>query len=204
KEVEELFDTEPLVTPELLDLTKWIADYYYAPWGEVIKSCLPAGINAEAETMISITDEGRAALTGASPGRLQSTKMQALAAVAEEGMIALSTLGRLFEKARAAAVVRGLEHSGYVTLKRQMLSAQVKPKRQQAVRLIERAPIEGGKPLNEQQEKVVRILFDSPDPVAFAQLTESANVSASVIRTLEKRGFVEVFMRDVRRDPLGH
>src|SRR6185369_5150841 len=38
KEIEELFDTEPLVTAELLDLTKWIADYYYAPWGETIKT----------------------------------------------------------------------------------------------------------------------------------------------------------------------
>src|SRR5439155_7025870 len=31
-----------------------------------------------------------------------------------------------------------------------------------------------------------------------------ANVSASVIRTLERRGFVEVFTREVRRDPLAH
>jgi primosomal protein N' (replication factor Y) (superfamily II helicase) len=204
KEVEELFDTEPLVTPELLDLTKWIADYYYAPWGEVIKSCLPAGINAEAETIISITDEGRAVLAASSAKRGQSTKMQALAAIAEEGMIAASALARQFDKARATAVVRELERSGYVTLARQMQSAPVKPKRQQAVRLIERAPIEGSKPLNEQQEKIVQILFDSPEPIAFAQLAETANVSASVIRTLEKRGFVEVFMREVRRDPLGH
>ena len=46
KEVEELFDTEPLVTEEMLELSKWIADYYYAPWGEVIKCCLTVGINA--------------------------------------------------------------------------------------------------------------------------------------------------------------
>jgi primosomal protein N' (replication factor Y) len=204
KDVEELFDTEPLITPELLDLTKWIADYYYAPWGEVMKSCLPAGINAEVETIISLTDEGRAALAASSAKRSKSTKMQALAAVAEEGMITSSALARQFDKARATALVRELERSGYVTLTRQMLSAQVKPKRQQAVRLIERAPIEGSKPLNEQQEKVIRILFDSPEPIAFAQLAEMADVSASVIRTLEKRGFIEVFMREVRRNPLGH
>jgi primosomal protein N' (replication factor Y) (superfamily II helicase) len=204
KDVEELFDTEPLVTSELLDLTKWIADYYYAPWGEVMKSCLPAGINAEVETIVSITDEGRAALTASSAKRSQSTKMQALAAVAEEGMITSSALAKQFDKARATALVREFERSGYVTLTRQMLSAQVKPKRQQAVRLIERAPIEGSKPLNEQQEKVIRILFDSPEPIAFAQLAEMADVSASVIRTLEKRGFIEVFMREVRRNPLGH
>jgi primosomal protein N' (replication factor Y) (superfamily II helicase) len=202
KDVEELFDTVPLVTPELLDLTKWIADYYYAPWGEVMKSCLPAGINADVETIVSITDEGRHALS--SPKRSKSSKMQALAAIADEGAITSSALAKQFEKARATALIRELERSGYVTVTRQMLSAQVKPKRQQAVRLIERAPIEGSKPLNEKQEKIVKILFDSPEPIAFAQLAEMADVAPSVIRTLEKRGFVEVFTREVRRNPLGH
>src|SRR5215475_6497068 len=85
KEVEELFDTIPLVTTELLNLTKWIADYYYAPWGETIKSSLPAGINAEAETILSITNEGRAAIAGSSGKRTQSAKMEALALIAENG-----------------------------------------------------------------------------------------------------------------------
>ncbi len=205
KDVEELFDNEPLVTAEMLDLTKWIADYYYAPWGEVIKSCLPAGINSEAETIVSITSEGRAALAALSAKRSQSsTKMQALAFVSEEGMVSGTALAKQFNKARAAAVTRELERSGYVTVTRQLQTAQVKPKRQQAVRIIQRAPIEGSKPLNEQQEKVIKVLFDSPDPVAFTQLAETAGVSASVIRTLEKRGFVEVFAREVRRNPLAH
>src|SRR6185436_16918128 len=78
KEVEELFDTDPLITPELLELTKWIADYYFAPWGEVIKCCLPVGINAEAETIVSITNEGRSALATTFAKRPDSTKAQAL------------------------------------------------------------------------------------------------------------------------------
>src|SRR5262245_27402419 len=87
RDVEELFDAEPLVTAELLNLTKWIADYYYAPWGETIKSSLPAGINAEAETIFSITNEGRAAVAGAGGKRAKSAKMEALALIAENGML---------------------------------------------------------------------------------------------------------------------
>jgi primosomal protein N' (replication factor Y) (superfamily II helicase) len=205
KEIEELFDTEPLVTTEMIDLTKWIADYYYAPWGEVIKSSLPAGINSQAETIVSITNEGRASLAASSAKHSRSPiKTQALALVAEEGIVTASALARQFNKARASAIIRELERAGYVTIMRQMRSAQVKPKRQQAVRLIEQAPIEGSKPLNEQQERVIKVLFDTAEPVAFAQLVEMANVSASVIRTLEKRGYVEVFTREVRRDPLAH
>jgi primosomal protein N' (replication factor Y) (superfamily II helicase) len=202
RDVEELFDTEPLVTAELLNLTKWIADYYYAPWGETIKSSLPAGINAEAETILSITNEGRAAVAGASGKRAQSAKMEALARIAENGMLDAAALAKEFDKNRASAIARDLERAGYITVARRIQSAQVKPKRQQAVRLIQRAPIEGGKPLNEQQERVIKILFDSSAPISFAQLIETSGVSASVIRTLEKRGYVEVFTREVRRDPL--
>ncbi len=205
KEVEELFDLEPLVTPELLELTKWIADYYYAPWGEVIKSCLPAGINAEAETIVSITTEGRAALATSLAKRAPtSSRAQVLALVAENGMISARELARHFNKARAMAILRELEREGYVTITRQMQSAGVKPRRQQAVKLIERALVGESGPFTESQQRVIEHLFNSPEPIAFAQLAEAANVSASVIRTLERRGLVEIFTREVRRDPLAH
>ncbi len=205
KDIEELFDTEPLVTAELLDLTRWIADYYYAPWGEVIKSSLPAGINSEAEAIASITSHGRAALAAVSDKRSQSSaKWQVLSLIAENGMVGSGQIVKQFNKARTAAVLRELERSGYVTITRRLQSAVVKPKRRQVVRLIERSPIEGSKPLNEQQEKVIKLLFESPEPVAYAQLAEMAGVSSSVIRTLEKRGYVEVLTREVRRDPLAH
>src|SRR5215470_9986065 len=125
RDVEELFDAEPLVTAELLNLTKWIADYYYAPWGETIKSSLPAGINAEAETIFSITNEGRAAIAGASGKRVKSAKMEALARIAESGMVDAGALAKEFNKNRASAIARELERAGYITTTRRLQSAQV-------------------------------------------------------------------------------
>jgi primosomal protein N' (replication factor Y) len=34
----------PVFTPHLLALTRWIADYYVAPWGEVLAAALPGGL----------------------------------------------------------------------------------------------------------------------------------------------------------------
>jgi primosomal protein N' (replication factor Y) len=239
KFVEELFDTEPLVTAEILELTKWIADYYFAPWGEVIKASLPAGINAEAETIVSITAEGRAALAAAMARRNQpTTKIQALAAIAEEGLLDARILARQFNQVRAGAIIRELEKSGWITVQRQMQDAAVKPKRQQAVRLRSaecgmrseenksavnerrnyscagsettelssdnsalRTPHSA---FSEQQKRVIAILSASPEPLALSDLTESADVSASVVKTLERKGVVEIFTREVRRDPLAH
>src|SRR5437870_4834986 len=45
KDIIEVIDDEPLVTPEILKLTQWTADYYASFWGEMLKAALPAGIN---------------------------------------------------------------------------------------------------------------------------------------------------------------
>jgi primosomal protein N' (replication factor Y) (superfamily II helicase) len=34
---------EPVFGPEILELTRWIADYYLAPWGEVLEAAAPRG-----------------------------------------------------------------------------------------------------------------------------------------------------------------
>lgn len=47
KDIIEVLDDEPLITPEILKLTQWTADYYASFWGEMLKAALPAGINTE-------------------------------------------------------------------------------------------------------------------------------------------------------------
>src|SRR5205814_963412 len=59
KEIQELLDVDPPLTPKVMEITRWVSDYYAAPWGEVMRAALPAGINASVERMISITKLGR-------------------------------------------------------------------------------------------------------------------------------------------------
>src|SRR6188474_1356454 len=42
--VSEVLDRASLLLPDVLDLCRWIADYYLAPIGEVLKSALPPAI----------------------------------------------------------------------------------------------------------------------------------------------------------------
>lgn len=41
KEILEVIDPEPLLTPVLLKLAQWVTDYYFAPPGEVLRAMLP-------------------------------------------------------------------------------------------------------------------------------------------------------------------
>lgn len=48
KEILQVLDQEPLVTPTLMKLTRWMADYYLCGWGQVLNAVLPAGVRIQA------------------------------------------------------------------------------------------------------------------------------------------------------------
>ncbi len=124
KDVIEIADDEPMITPEILRLTQWTADYYASFWGEMLKASLPAGINSE----------------------------------------------------------------------------KVRPKRRKAVKLLRTGSDE--KPLTEQQQKIIEVLAANGGEMLFTEILERADVGASPLNTLAKRGIVEIYVQDVDRDPL--
>ncbi len=206
KEAEELLDAAPLLTPEVLEITRWISEYYAAPWGEVLKAALPAGLNSTIEQIISITTEGRDELSRLSNRRATTAKAQALQLIAEEATTTLRTLGRAFGQARAAKVARELERAGWVTLAHRAKSALAKPKRRKAVRLLppEAHTSEGARALTSAQHRIIETLLAHGGEMLFAELLDAAQTSVSSIQTLERRRLLEVFVREVRRDPLAH
>jgi len=56
KDVIDVLDDVPVCTAELLDLTRWIADYYVCSWGEALKAALPAGTTVESRRTLRRTD----------------------------------------------------------------------------------------------------------------------------------------------------
>ena len=206
KEAEELLDAEPLITPEVLEITRWISDYYVAPWGEVLKAALPAGLNATIEQILSITPEGRDELARLPVRRAATAKARTLRFIADEGDTTLRFVARHIGQTRAATVVRELERAGWITLVHRAKSALAKPKRRKAVRLLPpEAHADDGtaaRTLNDAQRRILDALLATDGEMFFAELLEAADASASSIQTLARRGIVEIFVRDMRRDPL--
>ncbi|MCA9027959.1 MAG: primosomal protein N' [Planctomycetaceae bacterium] len=50
KSIAELVDREPLLSAEMLDLTRWIAERYLCTWGQVLETVVPAGVKKQAGT----------------------------------------------------------------------------------------------------------------------------------------------------------
>ncbi len=65
KALKNVIDQEPLLTPHLLRLTRWLADYYLCGWGQILHAVLPAGVRAQSgtrlQTYIELVPEATAA-----------------------------------------------------------------------------------------------------------------------------------------------
>jgi len=66
--IEALLDDEPLLSDHLLTLADWIAQYYLAPLGEVLRGMLPLTAEVRRSVLYRITDLGRDVLATSHDG----------------------------------------------------------------------------------------------------------------------------------------
>ena len=205
KDAKEILDAVPLVTPELLELTRWVAEYYLSPWGEVIKAALPPGISPTIDPFLSITEIGRAELSKLSSDDVSTIKQRLLLLVGGVQEISLAAVSTEFGSARATRLARELEKDGLVAIRQRPGSDFVKPRLQRRVRLMtgdDNLTVAEGRKFTVAQLRVIEALKHQ-DSLAMPELLARANVSSSSVTTLQKRNIVEVFEERLRRDPLG-
>ena len=201
KEVQELLDVDPPLTSEVLELTRWVAEYYAAPWGEVMRAALPAGINATVEQTITITDRGRNQLSD-----FADAKARGLAMLDTEGEFEINAFSLRLGLKRPPAWLRELEADELIERGYRTRKTATRAKRRRAVRLIEPPSSNAAKQRETAaQQRALQILKAHPDrAMSLADLIQQANISESVIKTLVKRGLVAEFEEELRRDPLAN
>ncbi|MCP4653896.1 MAG: primosomal protein N' [bacterium] len=58
KDLLEVLDLEPVLTEDLLELARFVADYYLAPIGEALRAMIPANLPPWGNRRVSLTDAG--------------------------------------------------------------------------------------------------------------------------------------------------
>jgi primosomal protein N' (replication factor Y) len=204
KSIEDLLDADPLISPEVMETTRWVSDYYAAPWGEVLKAALPAGINETFERVISITAAGRQELETLPAGKRGTLKGRVLDLASKHTEISANNIQEGADSPKLTTTLRQLQEKGLITVHLRTIAALVKPKRRKFVRLIQNpdAAEQSGK-MTSAQYSVIDALSAGGGEMAFSELVEVSDAGASSIQTLAKRGLVEIFVSEVRRDPLG-
>ncbi len=198
RDVAELVDPEPPISEDILQLTEWASEYYLASWGEMLKASLPAGINTTVEQIAAATSKGHLEVSRNSNQR--ALRWKVLSRIAAEEEVPVAEVAREFGETGTKRAIRELASDGLITTRQQMSAPSVKPKRQKTVKLV--FIPNGGKPLTEPQTKVVDALTANSGEMLYSDLLEQADVGASPINTLARRGIVEIGIQEVYRDPL--
>lgn len=123
KSIAELPDGAPVISEELLSLTRWVAGYYNAGWGEVIKAALPGGIDEDHHELFFLADKGEAALRDHS---LPQNALKILLALQSKTSLNKKqiekTLGRQFSAYALAQLVREEFVSSQVKIKQKSVA----------------------------------------------------------------------------------
>ena len=175
KEVERVLDASPVLSPELLRLGRWVADYYLAPEGEVFRAMLPLGVEVATRRMVRLTAAGRSFVSPVAD------------ALRERALPELS-LQRRFGLTEAD--LRKLERRGVIE---RVSEARTRAERQNklvALAASSEAVRGPATPTGKREQRVVQLLISAGAPVLAAELAVQARVPAVLLRRMEERGLV--------------
>lgn len=199
KDAGNVIDSVPVCTPEILELTRWVSEYYASPWGEVIKAALPPGISPAIHEFVSLTEQGRANFQG-------HTDQESLTGMILNHLMLTSkparrdSLSHFASIAQVNRALREMENEGLIERTQTQSNSFVKTKQVRFVRLIPENLI-GDNKLTAAQERVIAWLNDQEQKVPLQTVLKEAQVSASTLMTMQKKNIVSIKTEVVRRDP---
>ncbi|HTV59560.1 MAG TPA: primosomal protein N' [Verrucomicrobiae bacterium] len=190
REVTELLDPIPALTPKLIELGRWVSRYYVAPLGDSMRAMLPPEIDVRHEREYRLTDAGRAYRDGLNAAEERTGDESAeLALLQEMGsqrarIRSKSTAGGRAKKALAELLVR----RGYLVAEE--AAKRRKTRLQKIVAWIGEG--EAGV-TNEAEDRVRDVLTAGRGPLPLNLLLAQAKTTRSVIARLEKAGRVKIW-----------
>lgn len=198
KEIHEVLDDNPIVTPIQLKHWEWIASYYMCTLGEVVRSALPSAFLLESETLVlrNITYE-------IDENDLQDDEFLVYEALQHQSMLKVHEVSAIVERKNVLPVLQRLLAKNVIVLKEEVYE-QYKPKLVRYVKLgqeyctderleellndLSRAP---------KQSQVVLTLFQlqgsSKKPIKVNDLEKSSNSSKAVIKSLVDKDILEEY-----------
>ncbi len=195
----DVLDDEPTVPADLLELCRWIADYYVAPLGLALRAALPSVLTDASRDYVSLAGPP------ASADDVTPRARRLLDALAErEGPQRVRTLGKALDMGSIWPEVRRLKAAGIV--RHETVPPRDPPVRTRRVvkivrwlpDLAEREEVFGRA---NRQHEAYELLEASGGAVELAHLTGQGGFSRSVITGLEEKELVVVQDEEVLRDP---
>ena len=195
KNIISVVDTTPVLDDQLLRLGRWIADYYLAPIGEVLRTMLPLSAEFKHSIGYRIAEGGQMALhlAGMSGSSARSQRTPEEQAVEFRVLDYLSgSDGGLVRVERLRAATRASRRLLDGMVRKKWISREDVSAPQDAARTVKIAVLNSAEgKLNENQQKIVEMLAAAGGRLP-ADTVQSLNVPRTTLATLVRRGLVQM------------
>ena len=199
REIDQIVDLEPVLSPRQIALAHWISEYYLAPIHRSLLGMLPPGVVQSTETRYR-------ALSGAQPDDLSASLTEMLALLQSEGPLNQRQLAQRAGLENWRHLAEQLVKKGHADKVVRRRAPRVSPKREPVVRLSPGTAVDDlAKGANRQRQVVEYLLRRGQGAHVWVpqhQIVRDTGASTSIVRTLVKKGLLEGAQRQVWRDPL--
>jgi len=195
--LKDVLDSHPSFSAEMLNLTRWIADYYLVPWGEALRAATPQGLSLQSKAVVRPSDVITEVQT-----RRESKQQSKILQLLKSGPITITALQKKTGASALRSMLREMEHMGWVVVDEHIRDPKAKPKFETAVRLATDylTVLKGlARPIRGKQAAAIAALEKAGKDVGATELLRDAGVPLSTVKSLVTKGLVELIRLEVIR-----
>ncbi len=191
KEISAVVDVTSLITPTMLRLTKWMAEYYLTPWGKVLEGVLPSGVRGKAGTrevtLLSVPTKVAASLSRLKLPPKQRAVLESLSASQRPKTLREVSL----QVGCTSAPINALRKRGLINTSVERLDTEQVSRLEKGEVAVEAIPErQEPKQLNEDQERTLDTILAS---------LESGKHGTILIHGVTGSGKTEVYIQAIER-----
>jgi primosomal protein N' (replication factor Y) len=194
----DLPDELPTFTQPMLELCRWMADYYCCSWGEALAGAVPAGVKVGAKISYTLVPEQ------ITTGRFTERQRRVIAALYERGPLTDGQLASEVGRKSLSNTLQALVQRGII-IGESVLRQGVNIRTETYVCLVEET-VPGNEALElmaRRAPKQAAVYFDllHHGPAAASALYDKHNVDSTILRALEEKGLITREEREYYRAP---
>jgi primosomal protein N' (replication factor Y) len=196
----DLPDDVPIFSPAMLELCRWMADYYCCAWGEALQCAAPSGIRAVTKMRYRLLPDWRGM------GAFTERQQRVITELGERGALTDGQLATVVGRTALSNTLQSLVKRGAIVAEAVYKESGVSMRTETWVRICEE-----NVPANDELIALQRrapkqaavyldLLHGEPERAAL-ELYEKHHITAAIINALEKRNLVTTVEREFYRSP---
>ncbi|MFQ5863901.1 MAG: primosomal protein N' [bacterium] len=205
KDIDDILDLQPLISGEIIQLAKWISEYYLCSFGEALKSTVPSvfllASKKFVEPLNDQVEEIAQGIAGSAPRQAQILRY-----LAKSGKMSIALLKKKIGAKSLMSSINQLELHGWVRVEHVLAKSKAKPKLQKFVKLISEHPNELVQQIGSlknsapKQAHCLSYLQETGREVSLNEAMRQTGVTSSSLKSLVKNNLIEIFEKEVLRD----